>query len=181
MEYKFKINGQYLKRLYNNSIITSSRNLFYTVFSFDSSWNGISPKTATFEKDDIIISVELKDNRCPIPWEVMEKSGVINICVSGGDFIPTNKVAIKVIGDTLSEGLAPTIASPSVYTHIVELTKDIETNYNSIKATMDTYNETVANSENKLSEILTSAQKSEESAIKSAENAQTSAKSIAGL
>ena len=181
MEYKFKINGQYLKRLDNNSIITSSRNLFYTVFSFDSSWNGISPKTATFEKDDIIISVELKDNRCQIPWEVMEKSGVINICVSGGDFIPTNKVAIKVIGDTLSEGLAPTIASPSVYTHIVELTKDIETNYNSIKATMDTYNETVTNSENKLSELLTSAQKSEETAIKSAENAQTSAKSVAGL
>ena len=178
MDYKFKINGQNLKRLDSNSIITSSRNEFFAVFHFDKSWHSIEPKTATFEKDDNIISVAITDNKCKIPWEVMESAGEIKLCVSGGDFVPTNKVEIKVTGEPLKEGLAPTTASPSVYSYIVELSENIESNYNNMKSIIDTYTETVTNSQNSINQSAASAEASANNASNSAQEAKTAAEGV---
>ncbi len=121
MNYKFKITGQYLERLDNNKIITSSKNHFIANFNFDSSWENIEPKTVNFQKDNETISVILSNNQCVIPWEVMTSAGDIKICVVGGNLIPTNKVIINVIGDEITQGLAPTVASPTVYEYVLSV------------------------------------------------------------
>lgn len=157
MDYKFKVTGQYLKRLDDNVLITSSRNEFYAVFVFDKSWYGIEPKTANFQKADTIISVTLENNSCPIPWEVMTTSGEIKITIAGGDFVPTNSVSVNVVGEALTEGLAPTKASPSVYSYIVDTAEKINNEHSQVMDIMDTYNQTIEANKSQISETINTA------------------------
>lgn len=154
MNYKFKITGQYLERLDNNKIITSSKNYFIANFNFDSSWENIEPKTVNFEKDNETISVILSNNQCVIPWEVMTSAGDIKICVVGGNLIPTNKVIINVIGDEITQGLAPTVASPTVYEYVLSVAKKSEENNNTTASILNDYKANIETSESKISNII---------------------------
>lgn len=184
MEYKFKVKGNYLTRLDDNTIITSSKNEFYADFSFDISWYNIKPITVNFEKEQTIISIILdENNRCRIPWEVMTDSGVINICVVGGDLIPTNSVTVKVVGEPIKVGIAPTVASPSVYSSIVELSEGIKEEWTECSELITTYKNDIADANNQLNEnvqiidgkianinsILNDAEASADTAIKNIE------------
>ena len=172
----FKVAGTDLRRTDNNKIVAVNRNNVIAKFEFNSDWGDITPIVVQFYKGDNYYDVNLTDGECAVPWEVLTSSGTLGITVTGGDLITTNTVNINIYGSGLSSsGLAPTVASPGVYTHIVELSKEIEANYNNIKSTMDTYNDTVNNSMSNITEAVTNANENMVSAKESATKAESSA------
>ena len=172
----FKVAGTDLRRTDNNKIVAVNRNNVIAKFEFNSDWGDITPIVVQFYKGDNYYDVNLIDGECAVPWEVLTSSGALGVTVTGGDLITTNTVNINIYGSGLSSsGLAPTVASPGVYTHIVELSKEIETNYNNIKSTMDTYNDTVNTSMSNITEAVANANESMVSSKESATEAESSA------
>lgn len=172
----FKVAGTDLRRTDNNKIVAVNRNNVIAKFEFNSDWGDITPIVVQFYKGDNYYDVNLIDGECAVPWEVLTSSGALGVTVTGGDLITTNTVNINIYGSGLSSsGLAPTVASPGVYTHIVELSKEIEANYSNIKSTMDTYNDTVNTSMSNITEAVANANESMVSAKESATEAESSA------
>lgn len=171
----FNVTGTDLRRTDINKIVAVSRNNVEAKFSFNSDWNNISPKVVQFYKDNKYYDVSLANNACIVPWEVLTSAGTLSITVTGGNLITTTTVDINVYGSGLSStGLAPTKASPGVYSEIVKLAEKIETDYNGMKSTMDTYEETVNTAMTDISEFVANAHESKIEAEESAESAANS-------
>lgn len=171
----FNVTGTDLRRTDINKIVAVSRNNVEAKFSFNSDWDNISPKVVQFYKDNKYYDVSLANNACIVPWEVLTSAGTLSITVTGGNLITTTTVDINVYGSGLSStGLAPTKASPGVYSEIVKLAEKIETDYNGMKSTMDTYEETVNTAMTDISEFVANAHESKIEAEESAESAANS-------
>lgn len=171
----FNVTGTDLRRTDINRIVAVSRNNVEAKFSFNSDWDNISPKVAQFYKDNKYYDVSLANNECIVPWEVLTSAGTLSVTVTGGNLITTTTVDINVYGSGLSStGLAPTKASPGVYSEIVKLAEKIETDYNGMKSIMDTYEETVNTAMTDISEFVANAHESKIEAEESAESAANS-------
>lgn len=171
----FNVTGTDLRRTDINKIVAVSRNNVEAKFSFNSDWDNISPKVVQFYKDNKYYDVSLANNACIVPWEVLTSAGTLSITVTGGNLITTTTVDINVYGSGLSStGLAPTKASPGVYSEIVKLAEKIETDYNGMKSIMDTYEETVNTAMTDISEFVANAHESKIEAEESAESAANS-------
>lgn len=154
---EFNVVKNYLRRTDFNILAAPSRNSVNAKFTFSSDWSNISPIVVEFTKSGNSFDVKLEDGECTIPWEVLESSGILEIAVAGGDLITTNVVRINVYGSGIVGGLAPTMASPGVYGEIAALAEEIEKGYSNIKDIMNTYEETVANSENNINTTISNA------------------------
>ncbi len=171
----FNVTGTDLRRTDINKIVAVSRNNVEAKFSFNSDWDNISPKVVQFYKDNKYYDVSLPNNECIVPWEVLTSAGTLSVTVTGGNLITTTTVDINVYGSGLSStGLAPTKASPGVYSEIVKLANEIETDYNGMKSIMDTYEETVNTAMTDISEFVANAHESKIEAEESAESAANS-------
>lgn len=154
----FNVTGTDLRRTDVNRIVAVSRNNVSAKFNFNSDWDDISPKVVQFYKDEEYYNVSLKNDECSVPWEVLTEKGTLSVTVTGGDLITTTTVDINVYGTSLSDsGLVPTKASPGVYSEIVKMADEISIGYNSIKSVMDTYEENIADSENRINNVINQA------------------------
>ncbi|MDO4301527.1 MAG: hypothetical protein Q4D26_09090 [Clostridia bacterium] len=154
----FNVTGTDLRRTDVNRIVAVSRNNVSAKFNFNSDWDDIYPKVVQFYKDEEYYNVSLKNDECSVPWEVLTEKGTLSVTVTGGDLITTTTVDINVYGTSLSDsGLVPTKASPGVYSEIVKMADEISIGYNSIKSVMDTYEENIADSENRINNVINEA------------------------
>lgn len=176
----FNVTGTDLRRTDINRIVAVNRNNVFAKFNFNSDWDDIFPKVVQFYKNEEYYNVILENDECNVPWEVLTEAGTLSVTVTGGDLITTTTADINVYGTGLSDsGLVPTVASPGVYSEIVKLASNIESDYNGIKSIIDTYEETVNNSMTDISEAVTNAHESEMNAAESASEASKSAESAA--
>lgn len=141
----FRINDNILIRTDIKKIFAYTRNVLYANFEFVGSlWDEVSPRVAQFYRDSkTSYDVEIVDGVCQIPWEVLEGEGILKVTVFGGDLISTNAVEIRVWQSGIVGGLVPTAASPSVYSYIVETAKKIEEDYNSMKDSLESFDEAI--------------------------------------
>lgn len=120
----FNVAGTDLRRTDMNKLVAVNRNNVVAKFKFDTDWEGVTPLVAQFSKDDdTCYDVFIENGECIVPWEVLESDGVLTVTVFGGDLITTSSVNINVYGTGLVGGLVPTVASPSVYSWIVDKVK----------------------------------------------------------
>ena len=171
----FNVTGTDLRRTDLNRIVAVSRNNVSAKFSFNSDWDDISPKVVQFYKGEKYYDVSLVNDECTVPWEVLTEAGTLSVTVTGGDLITTTTVDINVYGTGLSSsGLAPTLASPGVYSEVVKLASEINDDYTNMKSIMDTYEDTVNNSMTDISEAAANAHESEINAAEYASEAKKS-------
>ena len=73
-------------------------NYLLASFSFlTSEWDDKPLKTAIFtDKDGLSYKVILNNDVCLVPWEVLQKTGYIEVSVFAGDRITTNKVRVFI-------------------------------------------------------------------------------------
>ncbi len=177
----FNVTGTDLRRTDLNRIVAVSRNNVSAKFSFNSDWDDISPRVVQFYKGEKYYDVSLVNDECTVPWEVLTEAGTLSVTVTGGDLITTTTVDINVYGTGLSSsGLAPTVASPGVYSEVVKLASEINADYTNMKSIMDTYEDTVNNSMTDISEAAANVHESEINAAEYASEAEKSAESAAG-
>lgn len=171
----FNVTGTDLRRTDLNRIVAVSRNNVSAKFSFNSDWDDISPRVVQFYKGEKYYDVSLVNDECTVPWEVLTEAGTLSVTVTGGDLITTTTVDINVYGTGLSSsGLAPTVASPGVYSEVVKLASEINDDYTNMKSIMDTYEDTVNNSMTDISEAAVNAHESEINAAEYASEAKKS-------
>ena len=174
----FNVIGTDLRRTDINRIVAVSRNNVSAKFNFNSDWDDISPKVVQFYKNEEYYNVSLENDECNVPWEVLTEAGTLSITVTGGDLITTTTVDINIYGTGLSDsGLVPTVASPGVYSEIVKLASNIESDYSGMKSIIDAYEETVNNSMTDISEAVANSHENEMNAAESASEANKSAES----
>ncbi len=132
---KFIIVGQDLKRLDVTRVVSDSRNYLMAEFRLiDDEWRHAPLVTVTFnrvDKEDSCYSIELKDNKCPVPWEVLTDEGLMEVSLqcgscSGEKCITTNTVLIRIHSCGKKCGLIPTEASPGIYQQLVERVEKAE-------------------------------------------------------
>ena len=141
---KFKVENQKLIKQKDDFVVADSRNYTTVGFLFSDDWDDVIPKVATFSRDEDSYDVFIENGECTIPWEVLSKEGRLDISVSGGDLLTTNVVSVVVHKSGVGN-LFPTVASPSVYSYVVELSQNIEQDWNNCKALLDAYKSDIAN------------------------------------
>lgn len=128
----FEARGQTLERKDKIRLVAFARNQHYAEFKTDGAWSDKAPITAQFIKSGKAYDVPLTDGKCLIPWEVLAERGKLEVCLIGGDLLTTNTVAISVLASGVVGGLVPTVSSPTVYSHIMDMTNEIENRVNEI-------------------------------------------------
>ncbi len=118
---KFSVRENMLIRHDQNTLIQYSRNDAVAEFIFSDEWKDIDPLVVQFRKsDNCCYDVFIEDGKAPIPWEVLQESGTLEVTVMGGDLHITNTVKVIVYESGLVGGLVPTKASPGVYGYLVD-------------------------------------------------------------
>ena len=142
---EFKVTEQKLERINIKNIIAQSKNQIYAGFQLDSVWSQQDPITAQFKNKDTVVDVLVKEGQCLIPWETIQERGVLSVCLIGGDLLTTNTVDVNVLDTGVIGGLMPTVASPTVYSYVVDLAKEIEEDWQSCKSLINNYKEDIEN------------------------------------
>lgn len=179
---QFNVTGNNLRRTDTNKTVSVSRNNVTASFEFNSDWTDVTPIVAQFSLNGgACYDINIENNECLVPWEVLKEAGTLSVSVAGGDLITTNDVKINLYGSGVVGGLVPTVASPSVYRQVSELATEIQENYNGIKSIIDTYEATVASSQASINKSVEKANTYAENANQSAETAQSAATNVLEL
>ena len=116
MNIHFKIKNQQIERLDSNKLVEKSKEYVKAFFIFSDDWNG-HEKTITFtsNKDNTSYNVELVEDSCLVPWEVITSFGfTISGFGEGESFITLNKIEIEVEESGLTEdGEVPGTPTPT--------------------------------------------------------------------
>ena len=99
-------------------IIEKSVNYLIASFTFDNDWDGLI-KLAQFVREDKFLQLVLEDDRCVVPWEMLQTDGsflmtVLGVNREGEDakVITCNGVVIKVYRSGLVEDQTPDDPTP---------------------------------------------------------------------
>lgn len=101
---EFSVSNQLLSRLDGEQVVSGSRNYLECQFQFSEDWTGLK-KVAVFGHGQVekAIGVELEEDKCRVPHEVIEPYGFqVTLYGSGGDaekgytHVPTNVVTVEV-------------------------------------------------------------------------------------
>lgn len=118
MDIKFKVDGQKMKRMDNEDVVSDTANFLYATFDFSRDWTGIN-KVAQFTKRGDTYNVEIIKNRCLIPWEVLRGVDHFFISVFGGDLLTSSKVLVYVReSGYVEDGNFPADPTPSYFANI---------------------------------------------------------------
>lgn len=79
---KLQVNSVSIEVTEPEIIVARAVKTYDCYFEFDETW-GEYQKKAEFKRDNILIEVLLKDNKCVIPWEVLRSRGFLQIGVFG--------------------------------------------------------------------------------------------------
>lgn len=116
MNIYFKIKNQQIERLDNNKLVEKSREYVNAFFTFSEDWQD-HKKTITFtsKEDGVSYNIELTEDKCLIPWEVITSAGfLISGFGEGKSFITLNEIEVKVEESGLTEdGEIPGTPTPT--------------------------------------------------------------------
>lgn len=126
---EFNVRNQSISRVDNMLYAEKSINYLEAKFNFlTEDWRDLT-KSATFEnkKGKIVKDAILNNDKCLVPWEVLEEKGKIEVSVYGVDIntkITTNIASFNLY-DTISGGSATQDPTPDVYQQIIDMIEDI--------------------------------------------------------
>lgn len=128
----FNVRNQNISRIDNFSPAEKSENYLEAQFNFKTDdWQGVT-KTAVFEnaKTKVIKDVILVNDKCLVPWEVLEGNSSIKVSVYGVSLSEkiTTDIAEFKLNNTLHGGSATTEPTPDVYQQIIDMLDDIAQN-----------------------------------------------------
>lgn len=109
---EFSISNQLLSRLEATQVVSGSQNYLECRFQFSEDWDGLK-KVAVFGHSTVEtpIGVELEEDVCRVPHEVIEPYGFqVTVLGSGGvdgeyTHVPTNVVTVEVVASGEDSGL----------------------------------------------------------------------------
>ena len=120
MDISFSINGQTITRTDKNNVVSGSKNYLFAAFIFSDDWAGLI-KTAQFTRDDIVMDMLLVNDRCAVPWELLQRGGAVYVTVFGGDLITVNSAAVHIAQSGYSTANTPAILpTPSYYAQVIQ-------------------------------------------------------------
>ena len=96
---QFTITNQTISRIDKFNVVAMSQNYLYARFAFlTDDWANVDNATAIFTSPSLgPYKVVLDGNgECLVPWEVLQKPGVIGVSVYGGDRITANVADVAV-------------------------------------------------------------------------------------
>lgn len=128
----FNVRNQNISRIDNFSPAEKSENYLEAQFNFKTDdWQGVT-KTAVFEnaKTKVIKDVILVNDKCLVPWEVLEGNSSIKVSVYGVSLSEkiTTDIAEFRLNSTLHGGSATTEPTPDAYQQIIDMLDDIAQN-----------------------------------------------------
>ena len=163
MNLQFTLKNQVINRTDRNTVVSSSKNYLYAKFVFLSEdWK--APVTVIFGKYSVLLDSE---NKCLVPWEVLENPGSFTVSAFCGDLQTANTVSVYVEKSGYIQGETPEEPTPDVYAQLVGMVQDaIE---RAEEAT-----ETATGAATSAGEFADNAEKSAQAAAQSEKNAKTS-------
>ena len=128
----FNVRNQNISRIDNFSPAEKSENYLEALFNFKTDdWKDCT-KTAIFENSNskVIKDVILSNDKCLVPWEVLEEKATIKVSVYGINLSEkiTTDMAEFSLNSTVSGGSATTEPTPDVYQQIIAMLDDIAQN-----------------------------------------------------
>lgn len=120
MDLQFTLKNQIINRIDRNTIVSGSKNYLYAQFDFlTDDWH--PPVTAIFGKYLVVLDNE---NRCLVPWEVLETPGYFTVSAFCGDLHTANTVSVYAAKSGYVEGETPSEPTPDVYTQLTGMVRD---------------------------------------------------------
>ncbi|MBQ8248259.1 MAG: hypothetical protein IJY93_00035 [Clostridia bacterium] len=80
---KYSINGASVMLLTDETLVAGSVGVHYAEFVFDDTWDEYAVKMAVFKSDYDEREMLIEDNRCLIPWEVLQEPGLLHVGIYG--------------------------------------------------------------------------------------------------
>jgi hypothetical protein len=110
-----------------DELVEKSQNFLQMSFVFSKLWksSGLEKIICQFRKGDGVYDVEVENDVCDVPWEVLTSNGYVEVCVyalgEGNTVITTGSDSFKVEGGAYkSPSLSTTEATQTVYGKLVE-------------------------------------------------------------
>lgn len=154
---KFKVKGSNLIRIDLKKVVAFTQNELSAKFELNSDWDNLSPIVACFSRnDEVVYDMVLNDGQCQVPNEVLMESGVLNVCLVGGNVLTTNVVKINIIETGLIGGLASQ-PSDTLYRQLLSKYNKVETDWENCKSLLDIYKSEVTASTNEIDRARESA------------------------
>ena len=120
MDLQFTLKNQVINRIDRNTVVSGSRNYLYAKFTFLSEdWH--APVTVIFGKYSVLLDSE---NKCLVPWEVLENPGSFDVSAFCGDLQTANTVRVFVAKSGYIQGETPSEPTPDVYTQLAGMVQD---------------------------------------------------------
>ncbi len=115
MIYKFDISGDRIVLNTSASAVSGSTGYYKCEFCFSDDWTGLS-KFAVFVQNDLTYTVEISQNSCFVPTEVISNTGTVAIGVYGSNVQTDNPVRISTdfAHIIVKEGAYRNCTAPSV-------------------------------------------------------------------
>ena len=163
MNLQFTLKNQVINRTDRNTVVSDSKNYLYAKFVFLSEdWK--APVTAIFGKYSVLLDSE---NKCLIPWEVLENPGCFTVSAFCGDLQTADTVSVYVEKSGYIQGETPEEPTPDVYSQLAGMVQDaIER--------ADAAEEAATGAVEKTEGFAADAEKSAQAAAQSEKNAKTS-------
>ena len=118
MDITFKVENQFVERTDYTKLVARTTDYIYAEFIFSTEWEGFE-KTAQFTRDTDTYNVLIVDDKCKIPWEIMQTAGRFTVSVFGGDLFTTAGGKVNVIETGyIRGGSFPVDPTPSYFTDI---------------------------------------------------------------
>lgn len=121
----FSVSHQNIIRLDHERLKSKSRNYVYAEFTFTEEWLDVD-KTAVFKTNGLVLHVDIVDNKCLVPWEMLAEKGEFAVSVFGGDLITTESVIVPVGLSGYEDGGEPQDPTPTIYEQILKKIEEIE-------------------------------------------------------
>lgn len=120
---RYEVNDVTIKLIEDETLVAGEVKVHYAEFTFDSSWDEYT-KLAVFKRGVLTMEQMLTDNKCIIPWEVLQKRGTLMVGVYGTTAEktrPTLWAPDKIINDGAEPGKATREPTPSVIRQMLGL------------------------------------------------------------
>lgn len=98
-------------------------------FSFCPLWDGFEKVAVFYRSERKVYHVQIADNRCTVPKEVLQSQGYFYVGVMGvkdGVTRTTNVLSYRVEAGAITEGVKPPEPTPSIYESILASVKSAE-------------------------------------------------------
>lgn len=125
MELYFLVENQNIQRTDDNFVVAGSKNYLFANFTFSKEWN--ENIIAIFSSQCGTYAQPVNDGRCSVPYEVLKKSGRIDVSVCAGDLITSDTASVIVHETGYTDKAEECITPPP--TIIADIYNRIETGF----------------------------------------------------